>query len=264
MHFTIPGETEKVVDVPVSEAVPRNFTVDGQNVTYYKFTAGVAAKDMTQPIHAEFYYSDSYKTVDQYYEVKDYADYIQKHPESYSDKAIAMVQSMLNYGGYAQTNFSYHTDDMANAELEDTGLPEVKIPAENVYRTSGSLEGATFKGARLVLRTNTIIRMYFALEGDPSDYTVTVDGQKVTPTSSSLGENWVQVEIPAVPAGKLDRFYTVKITKSGSEDELTVDYCAYSNIKSVLESPSGYKESEVNMLKALYVFGEKTKAYFQK
>lgn len=264
MHFTIPGETEKVVDIPVSEAVPRNFTVDGQKVTYYKFTAGVAAKDMTQKVHAEFYYSDSYKTVDQYYKVKAYADYIQKHPESYSDKAIAMVQAMLNYGGYAQTNFSYHTDDMANADLEDTKLPEVKIPEDKAYRISGSLEDAAFKGARLVLRTNTIIRLYFALEGDPSDYTVTVDGQKVTPASSSLGENWIQMEIPAVPAGKLDRFYTVKITKSGSEDELTVDYCAYSNVKSVLESPTGYKESEVNMLKALYVFGEKTKAYFQK
>lgn len=264
MHFTIPGETTKEVDIPVSEAVPKTFVEDGKKVTYYKFTAGVAAKDMTQPIHAEFYYSDSYKTVDQYYKVKDYADYIQDHPETYSDKAIAMVQAMLNYGGYAQTNFDYHTDEMANADLEDTSLPEVKVPAENAYRTSGILDGAAFKGARLVLRANTIIRMYFVLEGDLSDYTVTVNDQEVTPVSSSMGENWVQVEIPAVPAGKLDQFYTVKIDKDGAEDELVVDYCAYSNIKSVLENASGYKESEVDMLKALYVFGEKTKAYFGK
>lgn len=263
MHFTIPGETERVVDVPVSEAVPKNFTIDGQKVTYYKFTAGVAAKDMTQPIHAEFYYSDSYKTVDQYYKVKDYADYIQEHPESYSDKAIAMVQAMLNYGGYAQTNFNYHTDEMANADLEDTSLPELELPEEYACTTSGTLDGVTFEGTALVLRTNTIIRHYVQVAGDISNYTFKVDGKTVTPVSASgMGENWYSIDIAGVPAKQLDRFYQLTVTEKDTSDTLTVNYCAYSNIKTITDNPSSYTTASVNMMKALYVFGEKTKAYF--
>lgn len=262
MHFTIPGETEKEVDIPVSEAKAKTFTVEGEKVTYYRFTAGVAAKDMTQSIHAEFYYDDSYKTDEMYYTVKDYADYIQDHPEIYSDTAIAMVQAMLNYGGYAQLNFDYHTDEMANADLEDTSLPD-EVPSECAFTASDAVEGITFKGAQLILRTNTVIRLYYVLEGDPEDYTVTVDGETVTPVSSSMGENWYAIDISGIPANKLDHAYAVVVENSDSES-YEVDYSAYSNAYSVVANPDAFTENEVNMLKALYQFGEKTKAYFSK
>jgi len=266
MHFTIPGETVKQKDVPLSQAKANTFTVNGEKVTYYKFTAGVAAKDMTQDIHAEFYLAPGNKVIDTKYKVKYYADYIQNNPANYSASAIAMVQAMLNYGGYAQKNFNYHTNEPANIDLADISLPNVKLGSTYAYSKSGSVTGVSYKGSKLVLRTNTLIWHYLQItSGSLSDYTFKVDGKTVTPTSaSSMGDGWYKVEIGGVPASSLDHFYKLEVTRKNTGENLTVNYCVYSNIKSITDAPSGYTNASVDMMKALYVYGEKTKAYFGK
>lgn len=263
MLFTIPGETAKTVKVPVSEAVPKKFTVNGTKVTYYRFKAGTAAKDMSQQIHAQFYLDPNTKVLDRYYSVKEYADYIIDNPDTYGEKAVNMIQAMLNYGGYAQINFNYHTNDLANIDLVDVSVPEVSLDDSVAYSTEGDVSWATYKGSQLVLRTNTLIWHYVQITGDVSDYTFKVDGTVVTPTAAAkYGSNWYRIEISGVPAKQLDHFYTLTVAKKDTSDTLTVNYCVYSNIKSIIDNSSSYTEANLNMMKTLYVFGEKTKVYF--
>ena len=105
--FTVNGQTQKVT---VGKAA------NGTNGAKI-FACGVAAKEMTDTISAQFYLVDGTAVGSPYtYTVRDYADYILTH-DSYSKEAKNLVKAMLNYGACSQKYFKYRTDDLANSEI---------------------------------------------------------------------------------------------------------------------------------------------------
>ena len=265
MHFTIPGETPKTLDIKFSDLKSSDYRVIPGDPTYHKcyiFSAPTAAKDMTQNVHAEFYTEDGTKKIDNLYRVKEYADRILEEDSGYSEEAQALVSDMLNYGGYAQTYFEYHTDDMANANLEDTSLPELDL-ASYVRTKSGSVEGLTFKGTRLIFRTKVLLWQYFEVNGDINDYTFLVDGTEMTPEPMEGKDNWYILKIDGVPAKNLRDFRETIVQKDGSADTLTINYSPYSYVYFMLQDPDTYGEAMVNLAKAMVVFGEQAYQYFQ-
>ena len=259
MHFTIPGETVKEVDVPVSQIEPR--TIGDGAEEYYVFPAATAAKDMTQKVHAELYRSDGTKTMDVTYSVKDYCDKLLSLT-GYSEEAKDVVKAMLNYGGYVQDYFNYHRDDKANATLEDRSLPdEVDLGTEYAPTQSIDLDEVTYKYTSLLLRSNTILRHYIQVDDDISQYTFTVNGVELEPKASGMGNNYYTVDIADIAARDLDLFQPLVITKG--EESITFDYAVYSYIRKAMEQPDKVGEAFVNAMKALYAYGEKAEAYFQ-
>ena len=251
MQFTLPGTNHTAETVKLADA--RKQVRNGK--TYYVFSAGVAAKDMTSDIQAQFVQSDGTKSEVWIYTIKDYCDYIRNHPDTYDAESVALVENMLNYGGYAQTFFKYNTEDLANADL-DLELPEAALDASFDPVITGELEGLTYLGSSAMLTTTTGLRHYFSFDGDAEDYTFKANGETLEVQSS--GEN-SYVLIDNISAKDLPTAITLTVTdKDGNE--MTLAYSVYTNIKQVVGSENFSKASQ-NLMRALYGYGEAAKAY---
>lgn len=251
MQFTLPGGNHTALQVMVSDA--RQVALSGK--TYYVFSCGVAAKDMTGEITAQIVRSDGRAGTQYTYTVKEYADYIISHPDDYSSETIDMVKALLNYGGYVQTYFSHNTDNLANQDYELT-LPDVTLGEEYNSTVTGSVEGLSYVGTSLMLTTETGIRHYFKADVDISGYTFTRTdtGETLTPVQKG---DYYYVEIKGISAKNLSGMYELSV----NDGAYTISYSVYTNIKAVLESGST-EESYKNVMKALYQYCEAAKLYF--
>ena len=252
MQFTLPGgnHTEEVVSLADAKKQVRG------GKTYYVFSAGVAAKDMTSDIKAQFVKGDGTKSEVWTYTIKQYCDYIRSHPESYDKESVALVENMLNYGGYAQTYFKHNTDKMANADL-DLALPEVSLDASFDPVISGKVEGLTYKGSSAMLTTTTGLRHYFELTGDASDYTFKANGAELELQSD---KNNSYVLIDNIKAKDLKKPITLTVTdKNGNT--MTLQYSVYTNIKQVVGNDQ-FDNNSQNLMKALYGYGQAALEYF--
>ena len=254
MQFVLPGSNHTSEKVMLSEA--RKSVRGGK--TYYVFPAGVAAKDMTSDITAKFIWSGG-ESESWTYSIKDYCDYVIDHADSYDAESVELVESMLNYGGYAQVYFKYNTTDLANADL-DKELPEVSLDDSYAPVTSGECTGLTWKGSSAMLTTTTGIRHYFEITGDISDYTFTVEGTELTPELDSK-TGYYYVLIDDIHAKDLDKAFALTVSHTDGTS-YTVKYSVYSNVKLVLEDPDSTEEA-CNLMKAVYAYGIAAEEYFK-
>ena len=254
MQFALPGTNHTEEIVPLLDA--RIQELDGK--TYYVFSAGVAAKDMTSEIKAQLVRGDGSKSKEWTYTVKTYCDYIRNHPDQYDAESIELVETMLNYGGYAQKYFKYNLEDLANADLEKA-LPEVALDSSFDPVVSGACTGLTYTGTSSMLTTTTGLRHYFEISGNDSDYTFKVNGKKLAPETDDNGNRYVLID--DIPARHLPTAYTLTVTHTDGST-YTLKYSVYSNVKQVIAGDD-FTDTEKNLMKALYVFGEAAKAYFK-
>ena len=258
MEFVLPGGNH--TDPSVSVSAAKKETVNGE--TCYKFTAGIAAKNMTDTITAQFVHGDGTREPVIEYSIKKYCNSIIRNEEGkYTDKEIAVAKSMLNYGGYAQINFGYKTDDLANADLEDVSLPEVNLgPEFGVVKSEELCNGVTYSGSTVMLTTTTDIRHYFKIQGDAEDYQFEVNGQ---PLAIEQDSNGTYVAIKSIPAKNLKDMYRVTVTNKTDGSRFTLDYGVYTYIKRIVENDTGkYSEKAKNAMRAMYQFGQAALDYF--
>ena len=250
MQFTVAG---KIQTVPLSEAV---VDTDGT----YRFTCLVAAKQMTENITGQFYLSDGTAVGEaKVYSVKAYCDAaipVYSQYPAYAD-LVELMEAMLNYGGYSQTQFGYNTDNLANAGL-DTTLPTITAADVDAYAhgATGSEDGISVASVSLLLESTTTIRFYFELDGNRSidEYTFYVDGVETTPIESN-GQYYV--DKVNVAAKDLDEMVTVTV------GGLTVKYCGLSYVRQVAVLHADvYSGNLVNAAKALYAYNQAANAYF--
>jgi hypothetical protein len=252
MQFTLPGanHTEEVVKLADAKKQVRG------GKTYYVFSAGVAAKDMTSDIKAQFVKGDGTKSEVWTYTIKQYCDYIRSHPESYDKESVALVENMLNYGGYAQTYFNHNTDKLANEDL-NLALPEVDLDESFDPVVSGECTGLTYQGTSSMLTTTTGLKHYFDIQGNAEDYTFKANGKELQLQSD---KNGTYVHVDNIKAKDLNKPIAVIVTnKDGST--YTLKYSVYTNVKQVVESES-FPTAAKNMMKALYGYGEAALNYF--
>ena len=252
MQFKLPGanHTEEMVKLTDAKKQIRG------DKTYYVFSAGVAAKDMTSDIKAQFVKGNGTKSEVWTYTIKEYCDYIRSHPESYDKESVALVENMLNYGGYAQTYFKHNTDKMANADL-DLVLPEVNLDESFDPVISGEAEGLTYKGSSAMLTTTTGLRHYFELTGDVSDYTFKANGVELELQSD---KNNSYVLIDNIKAKDLKKPITLTVTDENG-NEFKLSYSVYTNIKQVVGN-NQFNDASQNLMKALYGYGQAAVKYF--
>lgn len=262
MLFTLPdGTTERV---SVADATQKD--IDGK--TYYVFSYEVAAKEMTAEIKARIISGDAQGT-EYTYSVKDYADYILKHPEDFGESAklVNLVTAMLNYGAYSQTYFDYNTQNLANSVLTDEQKQLPDTTAEELssyecsYTANVSYTGDTaYYGSSLVLKSETDIKHYFSYNPSVSLEAFTCTDSTGNSYEIEQSGNYLYVRVANIAANKLGEAVTLTLCKNDVEVG-TITYSPLSYAYSIL-SASSTDDALKNMVKALYQYYLTADAYF--
>ena len=269
MEFTLPNTAEKtkvyVTGTHEDGATATTSTVGGK--TYYVFSCEVAAKEMTDEIQAQMIVGENEGTV-YTYTVKDYADYILSHTETYGEKVVALVKAMLNYGAYSQTYFEYQTVKLANTDLAeaDKALGDLEAATLSGYKAAVTKNEAvcTFASAYLTLKSETAVNVYVKLADGVSEENVTfkIDDSEIAKEKLVKGtgtyEGYYILSVDNIQASALDDMHTFTVTTGGQTASLSygpMSYC-YSVIGSDTAS-DGLK----NVVKALYAFNQAADSY---
>lgn len=223
--------------------------VDGK----YKIQVNVAAAQMTDVVSLQLTDGELKGTAYEY-TVRQYADYILNDANGYSKSVKNLVKAMLTYGGKAQAYFAYNTSSRADDGIDVT---PVQIPAGcPAVDISGKITGVQYYGATLLFETKTMMRYYFLITGDISDYTFTVDGQ----IYNAVGKDGLYyIEIPGTAPQTLAN--AVVLTVSNGTDLLTV---SYSPVHYIVRMYNGNSIKELkDLLEALYSYHLAAKAYLE-
>ena len=196
----------------VSFAVNGNAVSAVQNGNVY--TISLAAAQMNDEITVYVNGVAQDKT----YSVRGYAEIILAD-SGYAESTHNLVKAMLIYGGASQTNFGYHTDNLASAGVE----MEAQEPAgSSEVAVTDNLSGINYYGASLVYEHNTAVRFYFS--GDVAGLTFQV------------GEN----TYTAVEKGELYYIEVADINPQDLGDEITVVVSDGNNTLTVSYAPLTY------------------------
>ena len=254
IQFTMPNQTVK--QIPVSEGVAKTYS-NGE--TYYIFNCEVAAKEMTDEITAQIFYTGGSSEVDKF-TVRKYADLVLADSEATAELK-ALVTSMLHYGAYAQKHFGYQADadTLADKGLEACELSGVTLATLEPYASASTgTDAAKFSAISLLLNANTDLRFFFTLDDSVTDFKVTgINGEELK-VKERDGMHYV--DVTAVAAQYLDQNYTVTI--HDGEDETTVSASALSYCYTVLKAAPD-DETLKDLVKALFLYNQAADNYFQ-
>ncbi len=256
MLFTLPnGTKEKVYVKDVLDSATA-----GENVTYYKFTANIAVKEMSQEIKAQLFTAEG-KTQEYPYTVKEYGMYVINNPGKYTENEVALAKAMLNYGAYAQVMFNYETGNLANSDMDeaDKKLDGVTIDA-SVKNYTDDITGAAYLGTTTVWNANTSIRHYFTITGENITFTLCdAEGKFIKELEVMDGDYGKYVSIDGILAKDMATTYVLKV--SDSTQELTITYSVYSYFYDILNGD--YTDDEKNAVKAAYLYSQAAMTYLE-
>ncbi len=228
------------------------------NVTQYRFACAVPASRLSDVIQATVYVGtvakESYPV-----SVKKFADVIIEDPagRGASDKQVAFLKAMLNYGSYSQLYFGYNTTKLANAMWGDTVPADVDVSAYGFTKPKTDI-GISYYGSSLLFKSNMIERHYFNLgeytsvEQLKNDYTFTIDNKTVDPV---IKEDWCYIQVEGVSAKDLDEAYNITVTKKSDGLEISFNYSALNYVKLVLDK-GGNKTTQA-LMRAIYDYNSK-------
>ena len=209
-----------------------------------KYIASVrlAAAQMTDAITIQVVGSEEEAVT---YTVRQYADTVLA--DSKLSAYHALVKEMLNYGGAAQNYFTYNTENLANANINDVAAADVPESAQDII-VRDKISTLKFYGASLVYRDKIAVRFYFSgsIEGiDFGDYTA---------TQKEAGLYYV--EIADILPQDLDKQITLTATDAeGNEISVT-----YSPMNYIVRMNANGSDSLKALLKALYNYHLAAKA----
>ena len=233
------------IQVPISE-----HKVIGE---YYVFTCEVAAKEMTDMITSQFFYSGG-STEEHPYNVKIYGEHILNNPGYDNAKTKNLITSMLNYGAASQAYFEYNTDDLANTGV--TTAPDysnVTIEGFDAVRGQGT-ENVKLCSASLILNSETTLRLFFN-----GNITATYQGE---PLEVKQRSGLYYVDIVDIAAKDLDELVTVTITDNTNATK-DVSFNPLSYCKLVLNDSTGTFDREMkDLAAALYLYNQAANEYF--
>ena len=122
-------------------------------------------------------------------------------------------------------------------------------------------EGLIYKGATLVLESETMVRQYFVTEEgyDISEYTFTSKGKAKTPVYNPIYRMYF-IDVCNDAAKELSE--ETELTVSRGSEEAVIYYSPYSYVRGKLNNSSDTNLQ--NLCRALYLYGEAAKEYFSK
>ena len=236
-YMTIPGGN--VTGMKVQFIVDGVETVDDAleaSGGYYRATVNIAAKDMTVPIVAKLL-NGSDEVISRYvYTMKEYAEYIIEN-DGYLPAEKAVAQAMLTYGGYAQLYFEHRVTELAN-EVYSADISTADV--SGVAKMSITGDKGSYKGASLMLKSQTAVRLNFSTQ---------VDG-----SVPREGSAYYYVEYPVD---------AVNLGTPGDHviGETTFTFSVLSFAKTVIEGSSEkYSDSYKNLMKSIVIYADAVQA----
>ena len=116
---------------------------------------------------------------------------------------------------------------------------------------TGKASGIEHYASSLILEDTTTVRHYFALEGEISDYTFTVNGAELE--AVDLGCGIICVDIADIPAQNLDELCNLTVN-----DSYTISYSPLNYIKQTVDSDNTKLSA---LVKALYNYWYQAELY---
>ena len=244
-----------------------NETKEVNGKTYYVFSCEVSAKDMTGDISITMHTSDNREGNTYHYTVKEYADYMISHTDTYSEEAVAFAKAIVNYGAYAQIYFDNNTNKLANASLDeaDQNVAEVTLDTFDHYKPVINNNEAVgkFVSGNLSLKTETTVNVLFkAADGVEASKLIFKVGDTVLdqPDIRRInGKDYYCISVDNIKAPDLDEVYSFTVTDGINTS--TMDYGAFSYAYTVMKSDRYGALKDVT--RALWYLNQTAEAYRQ-
>ena len=229
-----------------------NVNSDG-TLTRYIYSIELRPDQMADEITAQVFYGNGKKGSSINYSVKQYVESIEDG-ENYKE----LADTMLRYGAYTQLYTGRNTENMA-VEVQDYSENK-KIGDEYKYSLSEKISGIEVKSATLLVGSDTTIRVKYQLSSDYKigNFYFKCRGEEVIPEKS--GDSYY-LYIKNIKPQNLDNRYTFYVYNLVTEEELTLDYSAFSYMKNVLGNSESYDKNLVNLVNAMYEYNQKAKEY---
>ena len=249
----------------------------GKNYVYA--THKVAAKEMTDTLHATIYAVDASGNVYHGNSIDwDVRSAMQtKLAAATDEKEIALCVAILNYGAAAQVNFSYKTDDLANNIVteEQQAILGEPAPAVSVLSdTSNGLTGATYyrmslsaestiyvnpimKFATGYTNENVICKINYT-DSTGTAQTVTYSGDDIQKMGSRYYVSFDKMAAKQMRESFDITFYDLE----GNAISETRTYSIASYIAENLETAQSSNPSLAALLEAVLAYGDAASAYF--
>lgn len=233
LKYTVNDDGSRTYETPAPVMNPRQMTDKISMVMYDESGNGIS-----EPIEMT---------------VQDYLGVLAKTEGDYKEFA----KSMLNYGSYTQLYFGYNPSNLANSILDesDRSLDGITGNEEDAEEKSGTTEGATIFGTSLNLKSTTEFNVYFTIDGNINEFSVTVDDNDGELVASETQPGKYYVKISGVAAPDLGDVHTIVI-KHNAEGNLTFKGSVLSYAYKVIDRYSETKVELSNCMKAMYKYSE--------
>ena len=229
----------------------------------YKLSIAVCAAQVNESIRIELYDSDDILLFEKSdYSVKAYCNAIIK--SSTNTKLVTLCKSIINYGGYAQKQFNYRLDDLANADADYGDISKVtSINATRTY-TYGATGITKVKTASLEALTDTSVKFGLTFKSGYSldNYEVSISTKGSNPASNmQVKIEDEKIVVYGIESSNLDYNFIVTVKNKKDKTKMTINYCPLFYCKTVLAS-STQSTNLKNFCRALYLYNQAANSYF--
>ncbi len=172
----------------------------------------------TEPITCEILQNGQVIARDTY-SIEQYV--VDKLPTTTNTKLANLYKTLLNFGAKAQTQFSYNTENPADARIDYTAptvsASDIVLPAEiSTAHPDVSALGLTYyRGTGEYLAATSLKVQYRKTNNTKfASASVTVDGEEAAFTNANTSGSVQQVVIEGIPSPYLDKVYTLKYSNN--------------------------------------------------
>jgi len=240
-NMTLTDELTVNLAVHLDASIAENTTVtvsfDGEHTVYCgaelpeRISVDISAAQMADAITLRIVNGEN--VAEREYSVAMYAEAILQDAEQL--RYHELVQAVLNYGGAAQTYFSYNTENLVSSQ---TGTYDVPSQTADMF-AEGSAEGIAFYGASLVYREKIAVRFY---------YTGDAEGIDIGGYEAVSKDGMYYVEIADILPQNLDRQIEITVTDRSGHTLIV----GYSPMNYIVRMNQKGGQSLQNLMKALY------------
>ena len=235
---------------------------DGTVVHIYNVP--VAAKEMHEPIvinfedeegkRLELYKGSTLEPEGIKYSVE---EYVKSQQDDATQELEDLLYAMMQYGEWAQKQFGHNADAVSPKPVE--GVEASDLEAYQLWREGTYPAGIEVSSSTLILKSETTVVFKLKVtEGEIGNYTVKIDGKKVTLTEEN--GMWLAKKENIVAKG-LDDMVEIEISKEGDSNVFKARYGPLTYVYNQLNKSDD--DTLKNLCKALYNYNDKANKYFE-
>ena len=221
---------------------------------FYVFTCEVNAKEMTDDVVSQFFYSDG-STAEFTYSVRTYGNRILSGASDAKTKEL--ISSMLRYGAACQKYFNYKTGKLADAALPAMDYTGMTISGFKTEPGQGT-DLVKLYSASLLMQSETTLRFYFQVDSAAKKFTASRGGYALAVKQSG---SLYYVDVVGIAARELDEMVTITINDGNVSKQISYNPMAY--CATVANNTTGAFDRKIqDVACAMYLYNQAANVYF--